>query len=135
MGHGGTMTDKYIFKGFVVYFKNEGFYKDTSDLGIYKYVKNISKAKVYKTLKGASLLVNESSRKRDYSNYQLSLGDDYFYKRGDSFIKDAVIYKVGGLTQQVSPCDVRSELEKKVERDKLEPEFLETLLVNHLGAR
>lgn len=92
---------------YVVFFINKGFYADHQPLYHWNYTQELNKAKYYKTLTGASKLLQRGSE-----------GSIYKVNRDCSF-------------ELTAPADVRSKEVKDVEKNALKPEFLQSLLETH----
>jgi hypothetical protein len=120
-----------VKKNFVVSFGIRGFYAQYQPNFEWNFTQDISKAKLYKSIKGASLKAQQGTDLRNKAFSQKVLGNNFYSQWGYDTLPEPEIFEVDskGLHNMipVPKADIRSKLIKKVEQDALSPEFLKSL--------
>lgn len=115
-------------KEFVVYFESVGFYA-ANQKGSYYWVftPDLTKAKKYKTIEGASLLTDRAVKINAHAVHQKELGNIFGYEK-KVCLHSPLIYEIGpnGLTDTtpISPVDVRPKRVKDMEKESIDMDAL-----------
>lgn len=119
-------------KSFVVSFDSRGFYAEYQPNFEWNFTQDLSKAKIYKSIKGASLRAQQGIDVRNKALSQKTLGNNFYCKFGYDVLPEPKIFEVDskGLhnTIPIPKVDIRSRLIKKIEKEALSPEFLKSLM-------
>jgi len=120
-----------VKKSFVVSFGSRGFYAQYQPNFEWNFTQDLSKANVYKSIKGASLKAQQGIDLRNKALSQKALGNNFHCQWGYDILPEPEIFEVDskGLhnTTPIPKADIRSKQVKKMEKEALSPEFFKSL--------